>query len=144
VNIDSRGLTGGLAIQWNPTTTILDNFFTTKWTILANYKLLVQAKKGSSTNVYGPNLIRKLSFLENLEGLQAFTQNKCWILGGDFNIILSLEEKWGGNYRLESDNKGFKELIDNLHLVDMECINGDFSWSNHRSELTTYILTRGF
>jgi hypothetical protein len=127
------GSAGGLAIQWNPTTNILDNFFTTKWTILANYKDLGSSKEGIITNVYGPNLHpKKISFLENLEGVQAFTQNKHWILGGDFNIIHSLEEKRGGNYQLESDSEGFKDLIDNLHLVDMECINGDFSWSNHK------------
>jgi len=56
-----------------------------------------------------------------------------WILGGDFNIILSLEENLGGTRILDNDNEGFQKLIDALHLVDMENINGISTSSNQQS-----------
>jgi len=56
MNIHSRGLTCGLDILWNSTTTILGNFFTTKWTILANYRAIGSNKEGIISNVYDPNI----------------------------------------------------------------------------------------
>jgi hypothetical protein len=56
-----------------------------------------------------------------------------WVLGGDFNMILTLEEKTGGIKRLEQDNGNFKSLIDQLNLVDIETRNGIFTWSNRIS-----------
>jgi exonuclease III len=35
VEIDAKGAFGGLAIMWNPSTVLLGNFFTSKWTITA-------------------------------------------------------------------------------------------------------------
>jgi exonuclease III len=40
VEVDSRGAAGGLAILWNPTIIILNNFFTSKWTITASFRLI--------------------------------------------------------------------------------------------------------
>jgi hypothetical protein len=53
-----------------------------------------------------------------------------WVLGGDFNMILTLEEKTSGTKRLEKDNGKFRTLIDQLNLVDIEARNGIFTWSN--------------
>jgi hypothetical protein len=58
---------------------------------------------------------------------------KCWIVGGDLNIILTLEEKKGGKKHLEQDNIKLQELIDSLKLVDIETGNGTFTWSNRQS-----------
>ena len=41
-------------------------------------------------------------------------------MGGDFNMILTLEEKTGGTKRMEQDSGKFKALIDQLNMVDME------------------------
>jgi len=36
----TTGTTGGIAILWNPSTTILENFITTRWSITADYRLI--------------------------------------------------------------------------------------------------------
>jgi len=41
--------------------------------------------------------------------------------------------KRGGNRRLDGDNEGLKNLIDNLHMVDLENTNCEFTWTNMRS-----------
>jgi hypothetical protein len=50
-----------------------------------------------------------------------------WIIGGDFNIILYLEEKKGGNRRLNKNSEGFQKIIEDLHLIDIEARNDTFT-----------------
>jgi len=56
-----------------------------------------------------------------------------WIVGGDLNIILTLEEKRGGKKRLEQYSFTLRNLIEHLKLVDIKIGNGSFTWSNKRS-----------
>jgi hypothetical protein len=56
-----------------------------------------------------------------------------WIVGGEFNITLMLEEKTEGTKRLDQDSGKFISLIDQLKIIDIETKNGFFTWSNWRS-----------
>jgi endonuclease/exonuclease/phosphatase family metal-dependent hydrolase len=71
--------------------------------------------------------------LEKLTKVRALVKSPNWILGGDFNMIMSPEEKTGGSKRLEKDSGKFKILPEQLKLVDIETSNGIFTWSNRRS-----------
>eukprot|EP00253_Pinus_taeda_P018718 PITA_18718 len=55
-----------------------------------------------------------------------------WIIGGDFNLIRSLEEKKGGIRKMDHFMDKFNELIEVLRLVDIETINGICTWNNRR------------
>ena len=86
------------------------------------------------TNAYRPqNSQDKDLFLKSLTYLGSLADRKRWIIGGDFNMILTLEEKRGGEKHLEPDNAKFQELIENLRLVDIESGNGTYTWTNKRS-----------
>jgi hypothetical protein len=56
------------------------------------------------TNAYGPKVLKtkivhgKNSHYKGAAGI------KHWLIGGDFNIILTLEEKTGGTKRLDQDS----------------------------------------
>jgi hypothetical protein len=103
-------------------------------TITACFEVIGSAQEGAITNVYGPNHHQdKDAFLQQLELIKTLTATPNWIIGGDFNMILTLEEKTGGTKKLEQDSGKFRTLIDNLKLVDMETSNGTFTWSNRRS-----------
>jgi exonuclease III len=83
MNIDSKGAAGGLAILWNPNTVLLENFFTTRWTISAEYRLIGSNKPSFLTNVYGPATQGdKLNFIQNLDRLATLIRDRRWILGG--------------------------------------------------------------
>jgi hypothetical protein len=85
-----------LAILWNTNSVLLENFLTTKWSITTDYRLIGSNNSGHLTNVYDPTNARdKKAFLRNLEYLSSLIQHNRWIVGGDFNIICSLEEKKG-------------------------------------------------
>jgi len=96
-----------------------------------HYRDLGFNKEGILTNDYIPQSNQeKYLFLHTLSFLGRLIGYKCWILGGDFNIILTMEEKSGGTKRLEQDSGKFRELIDKHNLIDIETINGTFTWSN--------------
>jgi exonuclease III len=134
VSIDAMGTAGGLALLWNTNSTLMDTFYTTRWSITAAYRLIGSDKPGHLTTVYGPATPRdKQTFLESLNYLSSLNQHHNWIVGGDFNIIRSLEEKKGGSRRLDRDSDAFNNLIDDLSLVDLEAINGTHTWTNRRT-----------
>jgi len=49
---------------------------------------------------------------------------------GDFNLIRSLDEKKGGIISLSSVSIYFNEVIEDLHLVDIQTPNGFYTWKN--------------
>jgi exonuclease III len=134
MSIDATGTAGGLTIMWNTNAIILENFSATKWAIKADYRLIGSNKPGHLINVYGPASPRdKQDFLRSLSQASSHTHYKNWIVGGDFNIIRSLEEKRGGSRRLDRESDDFNNLIDNLHLIDLDTSNGLHTWTNRRT-----------
>jgi hypothetical protein len=86
----------------NLATIILDHFFSFKWTILAPFRAIDSDKSWYITNFYGPlTSLEKPTFLKNLKYIKDIIQDHRWILGGDFNLILSLKGKMGDIRRLE-------------------------------------------
>jgi hypothetical protein len=57
--------------------------------------------------------------LRELSTLGISMKEKQWIVGGDFNMITSLEDKKGGIGRMNSEDQTFKEVIDQLCLIDI-------------------------
>jgi hypothetical protein len=119
------GASGGLAILWNPNTVTMKQPFSTIGTLTTYFTVTGSTKEGAITNVYGPQSAQdKESFIQKLQHIKTLLNMPNWVLGGDFNMILMLEEKTGGTKRLEQDSGKFKTLIDQLNLVDIETRNG--------------------
>jgi exonuclease III len=92
--MDSKGASGGPTFLWNLTAFILDQGFSTPCTITVHYIAIGSDKEGMITNAYGPqNNQDKDLFLQILAYLGSLAEGKRWIIGGDFNMILTLEEK---------------------------------------------------
>jgi hypothetical protein len=72
-----------------------------------------------------PNL--KRAFLEEINILGSSLKHQVWILGGDFNMIMTPLEKQGGLHRIDQESKYFGELIERIQLVDVPTINGLFT-----------------
>jgi len=134
VSIDATGTAGGLAILWNTNMVTLENFYTTRWSITAEYRLIGSDRPGNLTNVYGPATPGdKKAFLSSLRHLSSLNTLERWTLGGDFNIIRSLGEKNGGSRRLDLDTFDFNTLIEDLNLIDLETNKGTHTWTNRRT-----------
>lgn len=63
------------------------------------------------------------------------------IIGGDFNTIVRLDERAGGNGRLSPDSLAFGEWINSLSLIDMGFHGNQFTWRRGRVE-DTFVAKR--
>ena len=54
--------------------------------------------------------------------------------GGDFNMIILLDDKKGGLRRLNRDAEAFRIFIEEARLIDLETGNGIHTWNNRRGE----------
>ncbi|KAL8462964.1 hypothetical protein ACS0TY_033828 [Phlomoides rotata] len=56
-----------------------------------------------------------------------------WMVGGDFNIFLHLDERTGSDVDRTSEMVDFAEAVADCELVDAGCVGSPFTW--HRREL---------
>ena len=65
--------------------------------ISIHFHILGMIIRGVVTNVYGPfQLAQKNAFLEEIRCMGKWVGQNLWLMGGDFNLIRSLEEMKGG------------------------------------------------
>lgn len=131
---DAEGAAGGLALLWNPILVNNSNLCSTSFSISGRFHILGSDIKGVATNIYSPfQPSRKPSFLSHLGSLRDWVDDAHWLIGGDFNIIYSLEEKNGGVRVTSVASNLFNKFIDEMKLVDIRSTNGLFKWENKRS-----------
>jgi len=60
-------------------------------------------------------------------------------MGGDFNIITSLEENKGGLRRLEHEHMDFKDFIQGHQLINLETSNDIYNWTTTEEDLNKFL-----
>ena len=99
---------------------ILEGFQDNWYSISAKFKVVGFPISGMVMNVYGPHHTgEKREFLYSLRRLKEEIANAHWVVGGNFNLMTSLEGKKGGRSRLEEASEAFRETIEYLGLVDI-------------------------
>ncbi|XP_026417322.1 uncharacterized protein LOC113312800 [Papaver somniferum] len=84
------------------------------------------------TRVHADSLtIKRRSLWEYLAGISSL--NKPWMLIGDFNAVLSMEEKKGGRSPLTSAMLDFNNCIQNCEMIQAPKTGLNFSWCNNRA-----------
>ena len=103
----------GLGILWDPNRVSLGGFQGNQCFISTDFKVIGFSVEGVVTNVYGPhNVGENRDFIKSLRKIQERLGSKHWVLGGEFNLITSLEEKKGGRCRLEEECETFRDTIE--------------------------------
>lgn len=129
--VDAIGTRGGILTAWNPY--LFDCLQHWAGTHLLN-TLLRQKIDGCLfliSNVYGPTgIITKTPFFDEIRYTSALSQG-LWLVMGDFNIILSLQDKNGIPSNI-SDILAFRATVNDTGLFDVPLQNKAFTWSNGR------------
>lgn len=60
-------------------------------------------------------------------------RNGPWILSGDFNELVDLQEKLGGNKRTVEDSKDFIQMLKACGVWEIKHIGYQFSWYGQRN-----------
>ena len=119
-------------------TLCLESSHSVKDSLLGEFSasIFVESKGSSSwwfSGVYGPSkACFRDRFWDELAGLSSLCGDK-WCIGGDFNVVRSVQEKFNSN-RTTRSMKLFDELVRELNLKDPPLRNGQFTWSNLRDQ----------
>ncbi|KAH0650293.1 hypothetical protein KY284_030205 [Solanum tuberosum] len=77
--------------------------------------------------------LERLELWEELEDI-ADGNNKPWLVGGDFNVIMNEDEKQGGLNFTQYEAMDFSQCINNCALIEMKYVGSKFTWWNGRIE----------
>ncbi|KAK8659251.1 hypothetical protein V6N13_029459 [Hibiscus sabdariffa] len=127
----SVGAAGGILSIWNLDFFDCESNRVTQHFVALMGKVIPADFKCMVINVYASNTVtERLGLFNELKQLIEDI-NLHVILGGDFNEVLSLEERVG----VKTHKKGIKDFgifIDGLGLIDLPLHEGKFTWSNYR------------
>ncbi|KAL8141078.1 hypothetical protein V2J09_007099 [Rumex salicifolius] len=124
--VEAVGFSGGIWILWNSTITTVQ--------IVKGYPHFIHSKIDSNGDwfhlivVYAPPTpTRRRQFWTDLEEVVA-TIHEPLFVGGDFNCILSIEERLGGSGGLSPDSNVFADMVGRQDLIDMGYAGSQFTW----------------
>ncbi|XP_058733106.1 uncharacterized protein LOC131604698 [Vicia villosa] len=128
--VDVEGRSGGLAVLWKHAAICSILNFSRNF-----INVLVQEDGKEDwriTSYYGyPERSRRQlawDLLRNLHGMSAIP----WCIIGDFNDLLSQEDKYGLHPHPNSLCDGFRQAVTDCNLVDMPLIGHQFTWIKSR------------
>ncbi|KAL7591715.1 hypothetical protein Lser_V15G35619 [Lactuca serriola] len=80
--------------------------------------------------VYAANKYTERKVLwSSLKNHKGFVKDDPWVIGGDFNVILNLNESTAGSSRLTNGMVDFLDCINSLDLQDINCNGLNFTWN---------------
>lgn len=127
--VEPVGLSGGLAVMWK------DNY---NVEILSSDKRIIDMKASYGSLsfflscVYGdPVVARRKAVWDRLVAI-GLLRDEAWILAGDFNELMSGEEKVGGSERSESTFWDFRNMAQNCKLKEIRSSGNVLSWCGKR------------
>ncbi|XP_012851712.1 PREDICTED: uncharacterized protein LOC105971405 [Erythranthe guttata] len=131
VSVDKIGNSGGLALMWQKDIDVRLISYSNNHIDAEVYERNHNSK-WRVTGFYGyPEYDRKYLSWELIRNLRDH-RTMPWLLGGDFNEILSNSEKTGGNARLPASIRAFRNTLEDCSLSDLGFEGSPFTWSNNR------------
>ncbi|KAF5481578.1 hypothetical protein F2P56_002218 [Juglans regia] len=132
--VEAVGKGGGLALLWNDEVQLE----------IVNYSqrhinAWIGGKEESQwllTCFYGPpETVKRKEAWSLLKSMKP-NGNEGWCIVGDFNEIITNDEKWGGKARPENQMEMFRELMRDGNLFDLGWRGDMYTWSNSHTYAT--------
>lgn len=124
--VDSVGQSGGLWLLWRSgggVVTIVES---------SEQFIYTQVSDGAEilhlVVVYAAPTVSRRSGLWDKLGEMLQNIDEPLVVGGDFNTIVRLDERTGGNGRLSQDSATFSDWINDATLIDMGFKGHRFTW----------------
>ncbi len=142
--MNAGGSRGGLITAWNPSLFECVDGWTGRFTINSVLKRRMDGAIFMISNIYGPTsgAVDRGAFFQELREIGSRRQG-AWALMGDFNITLSTSDKNGPPSRT-ADILRFREVVNDLEVMDLPIYNKRFTWTNGRPAPTLVRLDRAF
>ncbi|CAN1124799.1 Putative ribonuclease H protein At1g65750, partial [Linum perenne] len=127
---DARGFKGGVWVVWDPLVVTLtirdsgDQFIHAEGSLLDGSKYFITAVYAS------PRPTRRVLLWDVLKQI-AVGMTSPWAVVGDFNSILSAEDKQGGTPFSRTRNKSFIDTVELCGLMDLPISGPRFTWSRN-------------
>ena len=137
--VDACGQSGGLWLLWRSEIGELE--------VVESSDQFIHAKIGSGTEVINVIAVYAAPTPSRRSGLWAALKEVInnvvgpVFIGGDFNTIVRLDERSGGNGRLSEDSLTFGDWINEMSLIDMGFSGSQFTWKRGKTE-STFVAKR--
>lgn len=130
---DAIGSAGGIAIFWNPNEIFFEEWVSMPRILTGVGRIVGMKERVIISWVYGPRIPgERKNFIKNMKEIRRIYPDIEWIVGSDFNLIQCLEEKKGGIRKPDQYMEIFNDTIRYLRLVDIQTVNGVYTWNNRR------------
>ncbi|XP_058766042.1 uncharacterized protein LOC131639577 [Vicia villosa] len=125
---NSVGAAGGMVIFWRRGSLSLNYSIIGKGYVCINTNW--EGLAYNLVNVYAPCSMKERRLLWNsLVEKKRLRGKEEWCVGGDFNEVVSREERKGEvGSRFTKGMEEFRKFIEQMDLVDIPCVGGKFTW----------------
>ena len=133
--LNAEGSAGGILLLWDKRRINLEDSLVGTFSVSCLFRMVDDGFQWVFSGVYGPiEKRRRESFWEELGSIRGLWENP-WCVGGDFNEILSPNERSRGG-RISNSMRRFADVLNDLGLRDLPLQGGYYTWqggSNGRS-----------
>ena len=133
--LNAEGSVGGILLLWDKRRISLEDSVAGNFSVSCLFRMAEDGFQWVFSGVYGPIEKRlRESFWEELGSIRGLWENP-WCVGGDFNEILSPNERSRGG-RISNSMRRFTDVLNDLDLRDLPLQGGHYTWqggSNGRS-----------
>ncbi|KAF7843712.1 reverse transcriptase [Senna tora] len=135
--VDPMGYAGGMWLLWNEDAVKVTIGGFAFQEIHASIKVNNLDPFLLSCVYASPDRARRKILWENMKNLAA-THSLPWLVCGDFNEVMSQDEKWGIRPASDSRIREFKDCVDTCGLFDLGYVGQKYTWCNKRDGNLVY------
>ncbi|KAL9674714.1 hypothetical protein QQ045_002913 [Rhodiola kirilowii] len=126
--VSYRGLSGGLAILWDDSVGVEIKSYS-----FYHIDVVIKEQKEFRLSLFygNPSVSKRRESWSSLRQVRSMNDLQ-WVVIGDFNEILSLNEVKSGRMRNQWQIDNFRRVVEDCHLIDLGFIGYPYTFSNHR------------
>ncbi|KAH0633697.1 hypothetical protein KY289_036658 [Solanum tuberosum] len=128
------GRSGGIVLLWHENVVAVTSYRQSNQEMHVMVKVITTNTHWLFSIIYASTNLTHMSLLwDNLCTLKSHYSGP-WLMCGDFNQVMSQNEKWGGRPINYTRANRFSTCMNHCDLVDLGFKGSKYTWSNHRKK----------